>query len=34
LVDVQMMADGFRDEPYQQLLGAVEGMEFTPGRDR
>src|SRR6188508_2244015 len=31
LVDVQMMADGFRDEPYQQLLGAVEGMEFTPG---
>ena len=34
LVDVQMMADGFRDEPYQQLLGAVEGMEFTPGRGR
>ena len=34
LVDVQMMADGFRDEPYQQLLGAIEGMEFTPGRRR
>ena len=33
LVDVQMMADGFRDEPYQQLLGAIEGMEFA-GRGR
>jgi hypothetical protein len=31
LVDVQIMADGFGDEPYQQLLGAIEGMEFTPG---
>ena len=34
LVDVSMAADGFRDEPYQQLLGAIEGMEFTPGRGR
>jgi len=34
LVDVQFMADSFRDEPYQQLLGAIEGMEFTPGRGR
>ena len=34
LVDVQIMADGFRDEPYQQLLGAIEGMEFRPGRGR
>jgi hypothetical protein len=34
LVDVQIMADGFRDEPYQQLLGAIEGMEFTPGSGR
>jgi hypothetical protein len=34
LVDVQMMADSFREEPYQQLLGAIEGMEFTPGRGR
>src|SRR5688572_15986951 len=34
LVDVQIMADGFRDEPYQQLLGAIEGMEYTPGRGR
>lgn len=32
LVDVSIMADGFRDAPYQELLGAVEGMEFTPGR--
>jgi hypothetical protein len=34
LVDVQFMADGFRDEAYQQLLGAIEGMEFKPGRGR
>lgn len=34
LLDVQIMADGFRDEPYQQLLGAIEGMEFTRGRGR
>ena len=34
LVDVQIMADGFSDEAYQQLLGAIEGMEFTPGRGR
>lgn len=32
LVDVSISADGFRDEPYQQLLGAIEGMEFAPGR--
>ena len=34
LVDVQILADGFRDEPYQQLLGAIEGMEFEPRRGR
>lgn len=34
LMDVAIMADGFADEPYQQLLGAIEGMEFTPGRGR
>lgn len=34
LVDVQIKADGFRDEPYQQLLGAIEGMEFKPGSGR
>jgi hypothetical protein len=32
LLDVTISADGFADEPYQQLLGAIEGMEFTPGR--
>lgn len=32
LVDVFIGADGFRDESYQQLLGAIEGMEFKPGR--
>ena len=26
LLDVSIMADDFRDEPYQQLLGAIEGM--------
>lgn len=34
LVDVFIGADAFRDETYQQLLGAIEGMEFTPGRRR
>jgi hypothetical protein len=28
LIDVSIMADGFTSEPYQQLLGAIEGMEF------
>ncbi len=34
LMDVAIMADSFTDEPYQQLLGAIEGMEYTPGRGR
>lgn len=34
LIDVFIGADSFRDEPYQQLLGAIEGMEFKPGRGR
>ncbi len=34
VIDVQILADGFKDEPYQQLLGAIEGMEFTPRRGR
>lgn len=34
LVEVQLMADAFNDEAYQQMLGAVEGMEFTPGKGR
>ena len=34
LVDVFIGADAFKDEAYQQLLGAIEGMEFTPGRGR
>ena len=34
LVDVSFMGEGFSDEAYQQLLGAVEGMEFSPGRGR
>ena len=32
LIDVTISADSFRDEPYQQLLGAIEGMEYKPGR--
>ena len=34
LVDVQIMGEGFSDEAYNQLLGAVEGMEFSPGPGR
>lgn len=34
LIDVQILSDGFATEPHQQLLGAIEGMEFTPGRGR
>lgn len=34
LVDVFIGADGFAEEAYQQLLGAIEGMEFSPGRGR
>jgi hypothetical protein len=30
LVEVTISADGFTSEPYQQLLGMIEGMEFTP----
>ena len=32
LVDVFIGADSFRDEAYQQILGAIEGMEFKAGR--
>jgi len=32
LVDVVIMADDFRGEHYQQLLGAVEGLEYVPAR--
>lgn len=31
LIEVTISADGFTSEPYQQLLGMIEGMEFTPG---
>lgn len=34
IIDIALMADGVSSEPYQQLLGAIEGMEFTPGRGR
>lgn len=34
LIEVFIGADSFKDEPYQQLLGAIEGMEFKPGRGR
>lgn len=30
LLDVFIGAEGFRDEAYQQLLGAIEGMEYRP----
>ncbi|MEY4938981.1 MAG: hypothetical protein RIQ93_716 [Verrucomicrobiota bacterium] len=28
IIDVQIMADDFRGRPYQELLGAIEGMEY------
>lgn len=28
MIDVQIMADDFKGQPYQQLLGAIEGMEY------
>jgi hypothetical protein len=28
LVDIVISADGFKSEPYQQCLGAIEGMEY------
>lgn len=28
LVEVEILADSFTDQPYQQLLGAIEGMEY------
>jgi hypothetical protein len=31
LLEVSISADGFNSEPYQQLLGAIEGMEFKLG---
>jgi hypothetical protein len=34
LVDVVLSSDGFKAEEYQQMLGAIEGMEFKPGKGR
>jgi hypothetical protein len=34
LVDLFIGADSFKEESYQQILGAIEGMVFTPGRGR
>ena len=34
VVEVSISADGFTSEPYNQLLGAIEGMEFKPGSGR
>lgn len=34
LVSFAIQADGFKTEQYQQLLAAIEGMEFSPGRRR
>lgn len=32
LLDIFIGSEGFGTEAHQQLLGAIEGMEFTPGR--
>jgi len=34
LLEIAIMADDFKGEHYQQLLGAIEGMEFRPGAGR
>jgi hypothetical protein len=31
LVEVGISADGFKSEPYQTLLGMIEGMDYAPG---
>lgn len=28
MIDVTIMADDFKGQAYQQLLGAIEGMEY------
>jgi hypothetical protein len=30
LIEIAISADGFNSEPYQQLLGMMEGMDFAP----
>lgn len=30
LIEVSISADGFNSEPYNQLLGMIEGMEYAP----
>jgi len=32
LIEVSISADGFNSGPYNELLGAIEGMEYKPGR--
>ena len=32
LIEVTISADGFKSEPYNQLLGMIEGMEFEKGK--
>lgn len=32
VVEVSISADGFASEPYNQLLGAIEGMEYKAGK--
>ncbi len=34
LIEVTISADGFSSAPYQQLLGMIEGMEYTPAAKR
>jgi len=33
-VEVSINADGFTSAPYNELLGAIEGMEFKAGAGR
>lgn len=34
IIEVSINADGLNSEPYQQLLGAIEGMEYKAGGGR
>jgi hypothetical protein len=33
LIEVSINADGFASGPYNELLGAIEGMEYTPPKN-
>ncbi|MEY2880601.1 MAG: hypothetical protein RLZZ15_2981 [Verrucomicrobiota bacterium] len=34
VIEISILADGFNSAAYNELLGAIEGMEYSPGRGR